>query len=70
LQLQSAIILLTFTFTLIANRDINIITTNLISVKYEITLSYFFSLFHRAFRFTKFYLHQRMHLFLSYIKIT
>ena len=28
------------------------------------------SLFHRAFRFTKFYLHQRMHLFLSYTKIT
>ena len=24
---------------------------------------YFFSLFHRAFRFTKFYLYQRMHLF-------
>jgi len=30
----------------------------------------YFSLFHRAFRFTKFYLYQRMHLFLSYIKIT
>jgi len=29
-----------------------------------------FSLFHRAFRFTKFYLYQRMHLFLSYTKIT
>ena len=28
------------------------------------------SLFHRAFRFIKFYLHQRMHLFLSYTKIT
>ena len=28
------------------------------------------SLFHRAFRFTKFYLYQRMHLFLSYTKIT
>ena len=28
-----------------------------------------FSLFHRAFRFTKFYLYQRMHLFLSYTKI-
>jgi len=34
--------------------------------------SYFFqiSLFHRAFRFTKFYLYQRKHLFLSYTKIT
>jgi len=31
---------------------------------------FFFSLFHRAFRFTKFYLYQRMHLFLSYTKIT
>ena len=28
------------------------------------------SLFHRAFRFTKFYLYQRMHLLLSYTKIT
>ena len=28
------------------------------------------SLFHRAFRFTKIYLYQRMHLFLSYTKIT
>jgi len=28
------------------------------------------SLFHLAFRFTKFYLYQRMHLFLSYTKIT
>jgi len=28
------------------------------------------SLFHRAFLFTKFYLYQRMHLFLSYTKIT
>ena len=25
----------------------------------------YFSLFHRAFRFTKFYLYQRMHLFLT-----
>ena len=31
---------------------------------------FFLSLFHRAFRFTKFYLYQRMHLFLSYTKIT
>ena len=31
---------------------------------------HFFPLFHRAFRFTKFYLYQRMHLFLSYTKIT
>jgi len=30
----------------------------------------YISLFHRAFRFTKFYLHQRMHLFLSFTKIT
>ena len=30
----------------------------------------FFSLFHRAFCFTKFYFYQRMHLFLSYTKIT
>jgi len=30
----------------------------------------FISLFHRAFRFTKVYLYQRMHLFLSYTKIT
>ena len=29
-----------------------------------------FNKFHRAFRFTKFYLYQRMHLFLSYTKIT
>jgi len=28
------------------------------------------SLFHRAFRFTKFYLYQRTHLFLSYTEIT
>ena len=28
------------------------------------------SLFHRTFRFTKFYLYQHMHLFLSYTKIT
>ena len=37
------------------------------------TVSYYiehFSSFHRAFRFTKFYFYQRMHLFLSYIKIT
>ena len=30
----------------------------------------FISLFHHAFRFTKFYLYQRMHLILSYTKIT
>ena len=30
----------------------------------------YLSLFHREFRFTKFYLYQRMHLFLSYTKIT
>ena len=36
------------------------------------SLTFFFkiSLFHRAFHFTKFYLYQRMHLFLSYTKIT
>jgi len=35
-----------------------------------LAVSFIFSLFHRAFRFTKFYLYQRMHLFLSYTKIT
>ena len=35
-----------------------------------IDISCFFPLFHRAFRFTKFYLYQRMHLFLSYTKVT
>jgi len=34
------------------------------------TRGIYFSLFHRAFHFTKFYLYQRMHLFLSYTKIT
>ena len=39
------------------------------SVKINMTYIHV-SLFHRAFRFTKFYLYQRMHLFLSYTKIT
>ena len=34
------------------------------------TLKTKITLFHRAFRFTEFYLYQRMHLFLSYTKIT
>ena len=37
---------------------------------FDTTVHIFFSLFHHAFRFTKFYLYQRMHLFLSYTKIT
>jgi len=38
--------------------------------KSQSKLTHSISLFHSAFRFTKFYLYQRMHLFLSYTKIT
>ena len=40
------------------------------STNKQLTFFFLISLFHRAFRFTKFYLYQRMHLFLSYTKIT
>ena len=36
----------------------------------KLAVHFFFSLFHHAFLFIKFYLYQRMHLFLSYTKIT
>ena len=60
----------TTTTTATAATTTIVVTTIPTKIKYNNSSFFFPPQFHRAFHFTKFYLYQRMHLFLSYTKIT